>query len=266
MIHSIFRDDEVIVALNGIPYTIDCDDPRYDQVCDCIELGDEEGLIDIFSSKRKYDKLQDSLLEFGINQTVTGYSYNGTPLPMDLSSYLYDAMDTSNVGPIIKFVEKLFSNPNHATRQHLFEFMDRNKMPIDKDGNFLAYKVVSPTYMDKHTGTMNNAPGSTLEVAWAQVDTNPEITCSRGLHCCALSYCSSFYSPGDKVVSVSVNPQDVGSIPVDYDGAKMRTRAYTVVSDITEQYLANHSHALRVDSNGLDPNREPYVRVARDYF
>jgi hypothetical protein len=267
MLSCIFRDDEVIVALNGVPYTVSVEDDRWDDVVDAIERKDENELTSLLSVKQKYEHVQREFSSQGISYGETSYTFFDTPVPMDVSMYLSDAIQRGSAQPVINFIKNLFDNPNHDTRHNLFEFMDKNKLPITDDGCFMAYKVVRSDYMDKHSNSMSNAVGEKLEVSWGQVDTDPSITCSRGLHVCSYSYSTTFYSPGDRIIAVKVNPADVGAIPYDYDSAKVRTRGYEVVADITDQWLREAEKTKIHIDNGLDPYRQSSSsQYVRDYF
>ena len=261
MIHAIYRDDELILALNGVPYTIDIDDPRYEDICDAVDDDDEELLDRLVSVRGRSNAVHEILKNSGIDRNAEGqYTYRGNPLPMDLSDYMLACIDRGSPEAVIRFVTRLYENPNYDTRIRLFEFMARNKMPIDSSGRFLAFKVVDADYKDKHTRTIDNSPGTTVpRMSWSEVDTDPTISCSRGYHACSIEYLNFFYGSGDRVVSVAIAPEDVGSIPDDYDGAKLRCRQYTVVKDITSDYEAQHQDT-RLHLNGNDG-----VEVPDDY-
>src|SRR5574343_220261 len=269
MIHSIYREDELIVALNGVPYVISIDDPRYDNIYEALEEKDEAALIDLLNNKRRFSTLVNTLAEEGIEEHYGSYSYKGNPINMDLADYLRAALDSNNVLPIIKFIQRLFKNPSQDTRDRLFTFMEKNKMPIDENGHFLAFKGVAANYYDKHTGTVYNGPGVTVPLMeWDEVDTNPNNTCSRGYHACSKDYLDGWVHAGDRVVSVSIDPADVASIPVDYDGAKLRCRQYTVLADITDQYMAEKQETVLRTTHGLNvsgDNPMSYVRH-RDFY
>jgi len=98
----------------------------------------------------------------------------------------------------------------------------------------LAYKVVRSNFMDKHSGRFDNSPGKTVEMPRAKVDDNDNNTCSSGLHACSKDYVK-FFSNGssDKLVVVKIAPEDVVSIPTDYNNTKLRCCKYLVVSEIT---------------------------------
>jgi len=268
MTSVIYRNDEILITLNGMPYIVTYDDARYNDVFEMLKTNNFEGLRQLLSIKHKGEKIKNELTALGINCINGQYTYKNNPITMDLSKYLADAIDRNvSIEPIVKFISKLFNNPNYSTRQQLFTFMQKNGMPINHDGCFFAYKVVRSDYMDKYSNTMNNSPGNKLEVTWDEVDTNPNVTCSRGLHCCSIEYCDSFYSPGDRLICVKVDPADVGTVPTDYNGSKLRSRAYEVLSDITEEWFRDHNNMrLRTDT-GLNIYEYSTAKsVAREYF
>jgi len=245
MIHTIYRDDEVIVAVDGYPYTVSVDNPRYEDVCLAIENDDEEELRMLLSTKAQGTRLYTQLTEYGIEEHEGDFTYKGNPIAMDLNDYLLAALDSGEGKPVIRFIQRLFENPNHDTRERLFAFMEQNKMPLDNEGRFLAFKGVRADYKDKHSGKIDNSPGVTVpRMLWSEVDTNTEITCSRGYHACSKEYLNDFwYADGDRVVSVAIAPEDVGAIPKDYNGAKLRCRQYEVLADVTDVYIKDTAGA-----------------------
>lgn len=257
MIHTIYRDDEVIVTSNGYPYAVSIDDKRYDDVCQAIQDKDEAALNVLLSIKQRANTMIRDLALEGIEENKNDeYTYKGNLIAMDLTDYLRAALDSNEYMPIVRFIQRLFNNPSFDTRERLFAFMEKNKMPIDNNGYFLAFKGVAETYMDKYTGTVYNGPGTTVpRMSWDEVDTNPANTCSRGYHACSKDYLNGWVSSGDRVVSVSIDPADVASIPDDYDGAKLRCRQYTVIADITEQYNAEHEKITLHSPGGINPEQ-----------
>lgn len=236
MIHSIYRDDEIIVALNGIPYTVSVDDPRYDEVVDAAMNEDEELLESLLSIKGRSKIMFDDLEEEGLEEVCGDYFYKGNQIAMDLNDYLGSALNSGNYMPVVRFIQRLYENPNQDTRGRLFTFMDNNKMPIDSQGRFLAFKGVRDDYRDHHSGTIDNAPGSVVpRMSWSEVDTDSRNTCSRGYHACSKDYFNSGFFNA-KVVSVAIAPEDVGAVPADYNDAKLRCRQYEVIADITDQF------------------------------
>jgi hypothetical protein len=137
---------------------------------------------------------------------------------------------------LIKFLDNTMKNKLKDIRQELYEFLMSGKTPITYDGCFLAYKKVrrksDGSFVDIHTGTMNNSVGEIVRMKQDDVDTNRHNTCSRGLHFCSLGYLDH-YSGGynDAVVIVKVNPRHVFAIPTDYQFQKGRASEYFVVGE-----------------------------------
>jgi bifunctional DNA-binding transcriptional regulator/antitoxin component of YhaV-PrlF toxin-antitoxin module len=64
----------------------------------------------------------------------------------------------------------------------------------------------------------------------SEVDDDPAVTCSRGLHVAAFPYARDFY-PNGKMMEVKVNPMDVVAVPDDYNAQKMRVCKYVVLRE-----------------------------------
>lgn len=263
----VFRDDEVIVILGGVPYTVSSEDPRYWDISKAISNEDEDGLELLLSLKGRAKNMLAELAEQGIEEVGSGYTYLGNKIDMDLGGYLRASLDNGSWGSVVSFIKRLFENPSHDTRQRLFGFMQANKLPVQPDGTFLAFKVVRENYLDKHSGSVDNTPGVEVpRFSWAEVDTDPDQTCSRGYHACSKDYLSSFYSPGDRIVAVAIGPEDVGAIPRDYNDSKLRCRGYAVVADITESVVGKFDRA-RINL-GLSPDfddEDPFG-YRKDYY
>lgn len=133
---------------------------------------------------------------------------------------------------IERFMEKLYSNPDQKARDDIFDFIV-NRCGILDDGDFIAYKRVKDNYYDCHSGRMNNAVGKTVFMDRKDCDSNPNKTCSSGLHVCTKGYLGSF--GGARVVICKVNPKNVVAIPRDYNSMKMRTCEYKVIGEIKNQ-------------------------------
>ncbi len=135
------------------------------------------------------------------------------------------------VGPMLRFLENLMENPSFRAVQELYGFLEASDLPITPDGYFLAYKMVRDNYTDHHSGKFDNSVGATPSMPRNEVNENPNQTCSSGLHVCAQGYLG-FYGGGGRTMLCKVNPRDVVSVPIDYNNAKMRTCAYTVISEV----------------------------------
>ena len=135
--------------------------------------------------------------------------------------------------PLVAFARNVRKNPSERAKSDLYAFLDANKHPITDDGCFIAYKKVRRDFKDIHTGTMDNSVGQVVSVPRAEVDDDPNRTCSRGLHLSNFDYCSNHYgSSNDIRIMAKCNPAAVVAIPTDYHSSKMRVAEYTVLSVI----------------------------------
>ena len=135
--------------------------------------------------------------------------------------------------PMIKFLFNINMNPSEDSKRELYGFLETNRLPVTIDGHFLAYKMVRENFTDFHTGKMDNSPGKTVKMNRANVNADRNQTCSAGLHVCSGGYLG-FWRSG-KVLLIKVHPQDVVSVPTDYNNSKMRCCKYYVVKELGDE-------------------------------
>ncbi|CAH9014235.1 putative protector from prophage-induced early lysis [Vibrio phage 277E43-1] len=137
-----------------------------------------------------------------------------------------------DVKGFVRFMEKLMDNPDKHIVDQLYPFMQHNNINISVEGDIIGYRAVDGNFKDYATGKMDNSVGNTLKMPRTLVDCDPERTCSAGLHVAAREYAENFKETGGRLLQVLVNPKNVCSVPVDYDGMKMRCCEFTVLSEI----------------------------------
>lgn len=130
---------------------------------------------------------------------------------------------------VIAFFNRLAKNPSKRVFETLFMFLEHNCIKLLPNGSVLAYKSVRPDMFDHFTGKIENKVGMTVTMPRDKVNDDPEKTCSYGLHVGSLEYAQGFHSYNQVIVEVEVAPEDFVSVPVDYNGQKARTCAYTVL-------------------------------------
>lgn len=143
-------------------------------------------------------------------------------------------MSGDDIEPLALFLDRLMNNPTVSARDDLYEWLQSGNAPFTPDGCFLAFKAVRHDYKDKHTGTLDNSVGQVVSMPRDQVDAERSNECSRGLHFCSHDYLRTFYSSGDKIVIVKIDPADVVAIPTDYNRQKGRAWRYEVVGELEE--------------------------------
>lgn len=150
---------------------------------------------------------------------------------------LYKSGRINDSQNIVNFVRRVANNPDHRVFDQLYAFCSHNDIEITEDGMLVAFKRVREDYLDIHSGTISNTVGKVVEMPRIAVDNDPERTCSSGLHACAFSYLNSFsYSRNDRILKILIDPADVVSVPVDYNGTKIRVCKYYISEDVTNVY------------------------------
>ena len=184
------------------------------------------------------------------------------PIPEFLAKKLLEYIAKGlNVEALVNFWKNTLLNPDKGVRQQLFSFLEHNGHPITDKGYFLAYKavgikrkydaetgeeVINVRY-DEETGErieeklsqsmtfkpIHNGPyGSTIKVGEPitmpreECDSDPEVTCSAGLHVGSMEYVHDFGYSDKVILEVLVSPRNVVAVPNDYNNTKMRTCEY----------------------------------------
>lgn len=156
-----------------------------------------------------------------------------------------------NLMPLVHFYEKLMQNPNEHSRQMLYTWMSKFNFGIMPDGDLVAYKGVARTggpaedifrsihsgkaivNGELHTGTIPTSPGVVVEMPRSEVNHDPRVGCSTGLHAGSFAYASSFGRGA--TLRVKINPRDVVSVPSECDDAKMRVCRYRVMGPVNSK-------------------------------
>lgn len=164
-------------------------------------------------------KYKDLIIDSGLTRRIVGKMQNGEPFE-----------------PLVAFFENLMANPSRRAVYQLYDFLEHNDIEITDDGHFIAWKRVNSNFKDMYTGKFDNSPGTVVKVNRFQVDENPNVTCSHGLHVAAKSYIPHYGGGSGKVIACKVNPADVVAIPTDYNNAKMRCAGYEVLYEVTSDF------------------------------
>lgn len=145
-----------------------------------------------------------------------------------------------------KFARKLQRNVDPYIRSQLFNFLNylidtENSLALTPEGNFIGYKGIQKNYLSSRAGNgfvdgveykntqIPNKPGTVVSMNRHEVQADPDQTCSFGLHVGSYSYAKGFQP---LVVLVEVNPENVVSVPSDYNGQKLRCSEYKVIKEV----------------------------------
>jgi len=166
------------------------------------------------------------------------------------------------IDPILKFWERLKQNPDESVREQLYSFLESRHVVIDTDGTFLAYKAMSPQFTSLYDPSFQYELGKERRVPREQVDPDPYVPCSRGLHVGSYQYAIKFGGSYSVIVLCRVDPKDVVAVPRDSNTEKCRVCALTPLKVVRGPIGTDVvvPHAKEVPQSFFEGSRE-FVRV-----
>lgn len=216
--------DSLVVVIDGVNYTINKSSSLYNKVKNAVIRSDWDSAILTLESANSLKG------DIWWNEEDCLVYYGSEPLHHSLADripqMLNEGFDTK---PMVNFLKNLFDNPAPHAIEELYDFMEKNDLPITADGCFLAYKKVREDYKDCHSGKYDNSVGEIVKMERKDCDPVRGNLCSTGFHFCGISYLSCY--GGERVMVVKINPKNVTSIPLDYNFAKGRCCEYEVVDE-----------------------------------
>ena len=219
----------IVVIIDNQPHTITSTHLGYEKLKQAIKDNDWDVVKQVVDPAKE-------ILNYGAGHVAIQGSkvfYKEREMAGVLTSRLIEMyQDGFPVEPLIMFMENLMQNPSKRAVEELYGFLEKGNLPLTPDGHFLAYKKVRADFLDIHSGTMSNAPGTVVEMERNAVDDNMNNTCSTGLHFCSKEYLDHFGGHDSRTVILKINPRDVVSIPADYNATKGRTCRYEVIGEL----------------------------------
>lgn len=223
----------ISIYMNGTSHTINRDHPRFAEVAEALKTkayDTLDALLNVSKAIATYlSPDPDFTLEGGV--VVLGGEAFDSGVSEKVVRMMADGFD---VQPILNFLKKVRKNPSSSAQRELLLFCEANAFAIHEDGDIVAYKAVREDYTDMHTGRYDNKVGSVVSMPRHQVDDRRDVTCSHGLHFAAYEYAKDFGAAARHVMVLKINPEDVVSIPSDYNNQKGRCCRYEVVAERTD--------------------------------
>jgi len=275
----------ITVLIEGEPYPISTDHPKFSEINDILVNSDQTPDEDVLLALIKPIKVLDnSLRRLSDRLFVQGGAvlFDGDPIDNSLSQHLVRVLNsddeeerTKGYQNVVKFFENLQDNPSEASKEHLFDFAAHHGLTITDEGYLLLYKSTNLDGTSTYAGygivttedgestvyahnRIPNAVGSIVEIPRRMVDENRHASCSTGLHVGAFSYASTY---SRKLWNVIVNPRDVVSVPHDASSAKIRVNRYQVVGE-NEGKLEHIGHSINLNT---DPLPGAPVEVVKEF-
>lgn len=249
----------VTVNFDGSTHTVPASDSAYALMVEAIRAGNHDEIRNLVSKAARVASVGNATSDGNFEVRDGVIFIDRQEVVGDLSKQILEFMNEKlPFQPLVNFCRKVRCNPSFRAVNALFSFLEKNQHPVTENGNFIAYKRVRPAndkgeMLDIHSGTFDNRPGRVLEMPRNQVNEDPTVTCSHGLHVANWDYAANhFGGPGDVMLEVEVDPADVVAIPTDYNESKMRVCRYTVRSVVANPNTNKH---LVTDSSN-DPEEE----------
>jgi len=228
---TVFEDGDMLVA--------NSDNPNWEQIVEALLVGEPVAdLINLVQAvAKKFERLTTRVSISGDQVYFDGDPVNNT-LTAQIVRFLNEGWDFEG---LVNFYERVAANPSAHSREQLYTWLEAHNFTIDKDGYILMYKGVRDngdgTYGSIHAGPaivngqevdgiVPQTIGDVVEFPRSKVNADPSQGCSTGLHASNFDYARSFTTGA--VLTVSVDPADVVSVPTDCAAQKVRVCRYTV--------------------------------------
>lgn len=237
----------ITVLSNGEVYVASSERDDFFSIVERAKMGDES-VIDMFEPAKTVEK---KFIRITDRVTVSGghLLFDNDRVPPSIEASVIRGLrdGTEDWAPLVRFMEKLYSNPNEHSRKQFYRWLETHDFSICADGDVIGYKAVEPeTLLSVHSGQaivdgvlvsgqIPNLPGSLIEMPRSEVTHDPSIGCHVGLHVGTFGYARDFLLEGT-VLLIKFSPTDVVSVPTDCSDAKVRVCRYRVI-DTTEEKL-----------------------------
>lgn len=226
--------------LDGQLYAVNSTHPYWEDILDALRDGDAEAIPELIDLATAAANRFEKVTERVAVQNGVVY-FDGDAVHNSLADAVVRAMrEGADFRGLALFMENCYQNPRKHSRDNLYDWLNTHDFTITPDGMLVGYKGVNADLTSRSAGPgivngvpthghLDNSVGNVLEMARSEVQHDPSVGCSVGLHVGTWEYASTF---GPKVLKVLVNPRDVVSVPTDCGWAKMRVCRYKVAEVI----------------------------------
>jgi hypothetical protein len=248
---SVGNESSVTAFIDGEMYVANQDHKNWDAIVAGITSGDES-VVRLFDPAdevaKRFERLTDRI------SVANGKVYfDGDHIDNTVTDQILRFLEADeDFMPLVNFLDKVSLNPEPHSREQLYGWVKaRPSITITDDGDLIAYKGLyveydenGKVYKSCHSGTaivngevfenqrIPQRIGDTVEMPRSQVQFDPSVGCSTGLHAGTFSYAGSY---GDQRVKVAISPRDVVSVPTEHNEAKIRVCRYVVIDVADEE-------------------------------
>lgn len=238
----------MIIFSDGSPRSVMNDHPSFGELRQaCLDNKSEQEIKDILDKEQNTlrDKLGEVLTD-RISVENGHIMVDGRAVHNTLGNHILAMMKKGdkNYINVARFYENLMQNPSEYAREQLYDWLTAVGMfALDSRGYVLGYKGVTHDDMSRRSGyayvqgnlVRGAIPYRNEEVVTMRredVEDNPDVACSTGLHIGTYEYAKNW---GSKVKLVAFNPRDVVSVPRDHF-QKLRVCRLASLEDTVDPY------------------------------
>lgn len=245
--------ESITVMSGGKPYTVKSGAPNFNNLQKALKEKRWKDVPKFLTVAKNVEAWSSDKFKV----TGSNVTYEGKVIDSGISKRILQmSHDGENPTAMYRFYERLRKNPSKRSVDQLWPFLQKLGIPITPDGCFLAYKGVRRDFYDKHSGTILNKPGVTVELPRNSVSDDPKEACHFGLHVGAESYAGNF---ADTTVICKVDPEHVVCVPYDHGQEKMRVCKYEVLGIQGEELPSttyDDSEAMDASTHEFEPGEE----------
>jgi hypothetical protein len=268
----------VSAILNGNLYVAEGSHPNFLKIVDALENNSlydfsDTYIVSLFDYAREFVKQFENISE-RVSFANGNFYFDGDLVDNILTNqaFAYMRSGRDDWQSLVKFMEKLYDNPNAHSREQLYNWLRNREFVVTPEGNFLAYKSVQTSDLENfdyisisagnavvdgtvHNGNIPQNVNSVVTMPRSDISSTPEVGCGRGLHAGTYDYANTF--SGNTILMVEINPRDVVSVPSDCDSQKIRCCRYKVVSAEAKEVAVDLGY-------GYDNKGNPYDSLFED--
>ena len=265
------RSTIVILGEHGATDIVTDAHPNYLRIAEGLLRGEDvSDWLSATTSTSWFEDVYDEYEDDDFDPVFEDDEFEPAPVIESLSDtierYRREGRDPEN---LVRFMRRLAKNPSKRSRDQLFNWTQAKNMTVDEDGYLIGYKGVTAEMLSINAGTafvngvettgqIPNLVGTVVSMPRSEVQDDPTIGCSTGLHVGSWDYASGF---GEVTLEVRIDPADVVSVPKDCGFQKLRCCEYEVIAihETDTDDLTAHEPDSSYDEEGAFDSFMEYV-------
>ena len=216
------------LVLNGRSFEVQNDHPNFKKIVRGLKDLTEDQVYDLVVAKEEVKQQEGVVVNSDTVELVIDGQVVDPVLADEVFSLERAGLPTDGM---INFIRKLYNNTSSTVVERLLDFIKVNGITVDSNVDIIGYKAVKNDWFDKYSGTISNAPGTTVRMKRHKVDDDHECGCSKGLHFGSLDYVATYGGGDDKIIIVRIDPANVVTVPLSCNHKKVRTCEYYVIGE-----------------------------------